>query len=258
MGSRGATAESSSRCRARGRRGWRAAVLRRGLAGIALAYGICGPCPLAAQGTHDRLIDGSVHGPRVPVLLVPGWSDEAEQLAPLRARFLAAGWADSTIAILSFDDPVGSNRVHARTLGLAVETLRRATGADRVDVVAHSMGGLALRHFLHHGGGSDVRRVVFLATPHRGTYSAYLAWGEGGREMSPGSLFLLAMQTWDPLPEGVEGITVRTPVDLHVLPPESATLPPLPDLEVCCPTHAGLLDHEETFRVIEAFLIRPR
>jgi triacylglycerol lipase len=228
------------------------------MAWLALAFLAAGPRPLSAQGAFDHLVEEATRGPRVPVLLVPGWSDEAEQLAPLRSRLVEAGWADSTISILSFEDPVGSNRIHARSLGLAVASLRRSTGVDRIDVVAHSMGGLALRHFLQNGGAREVRRVVFLATPHRGTYSAYLAWGEGGKEMYPGSLFLLALASSNALPDGVEGITVRTPADLHVLPPESATLPPLPDLEVCCPTHAGLLDHEETFQVIEAFLRHPR
>lgn len=194
----------------------------------------------------------------VPVLLVPGWSDDAEQLTPLRNRFLAAGWADSTVMTLSFEDPVGSNRSHARAVALAVQQLQEATGAPRVDVVAHSMGGLALRYYLRNGGGDELRRVAFLATPHRGTYAAYVAWGEGGREMSPGSDFLASLnESFLPLPEGVEGITVRTPVDLHILPPESATLPPLPDVEVCCPTHAGLLDDPETFRVVESFLRKP-
>lgn len=194
---------------------------------------------------------------RGPVLLVPGWSDEADQLEPLRARFVAAGWPDSAVVALSFDDPVGGNRSHARDVGRAVARLQMSAGVERVDVVAHSMGGLAVRYYLQSGGADDVRRVVFLATPHRGTYAAYVAWGAGGREMAPGSDFLLSLnRRLFPLPEGVEGITVRTPVDLHILPPESAALPPLPDIEVCCPTHAGLVDHEETFRVIESFLTR--
>jgi triacylglycerol lipase len=152
---------------------------------------------------------------------------------------------------------VGSNRTNAERLRLAVEDLRSRTGAERVDVVAHSMGGLATRYYLKSAEGGFVRRVVFLATPHRGTYAAYVAWGEGGREMSPGSEFLRGLnEPFQVLPPGVEGITIRTPVDLHILPPESALLPPLPDVEVCCPTHAGLLDDPETFRVIESFLSR--
>lgn len=214
------------------------------------------PRPAAAQDALADLMTEVARGPRVPVLLVPGWRDDSKQLDPLRRRFVEAGWADSTVATLSFEDPVGSNREHAREIAVAVSELLALTGAPRVDVVAHSMGGLALRYFLQAGGHPEIRRVVFLATPHRGTWIASLAWGEGGEEMQPGSSFLLSLMRFYAVPPGVEGITVRTPVDLHVLPPESAALPPLPDIEVCCPTHAGMLDHDETFDVIETFLRR--
>jgi triacylglycerol lipase len=212
---------------------------------------------VGAQVARRPVAPAPVTLERTPVLLVPGWGDDAGQLAPLWARFVAAGWPDSAVVALSFHDPVGSNRDNARVVARAVTELRIATSSDRVDVVAHSMGGLAVRHYLLQAGGVEVRRVVFLATPHRGTYSAFVAWGEGGREMSPGSEFLNELNSrLYPLPSGVEGLTVRTPVDLHILPPESATLHPLPDVEVCCPTHAGLLDHAETFRVVESFLKR--
>lgn len=233
--------------------------LGRGLA-VALVTGLVAwptatlPAPLAAQDPLSELMTEVARGPRVPVLLVPGWRDDSEQLDPLRRRFVEAGWTDSMVATVSFEDPVGSNRAHAREINLAVTDLLQRTGASRIDVVAHSMGGLALRYFLQNGGHPEIRRVVFLATPHRGTWTANLAWGEGGEEMKPGSPFLLSLIRFYAVPPGVEGITVRTPVDLHVLPPESAALPPLPDIEICCPTHAGLLDHDGTFDVIETFL----
>jgi hypothetical protein len=56
----------------------------------------------------------------------------------------------------------------------------------------------------------------------------------------------------------VRAITIRTPLDLHVVPPESARLPGIPDLKVCCPTHAGLLEDEGTFELIARFLKDPR
>lgn len=192
----------------------------------------------------------------VPVLLVPGWSDGPAELAPLRARFLEAGWDSAAVAVVEFRDPVGSNREHAREIAVAAAGLRAATGAPRIDVVAHSMGGLALRYHLRHRPSPeiDIRRVVFLATPHFGTYASVVAWGEGAREMVPGSDFLLTLMEGRPLPPEVDALTIRTPLDLHILPPESAVIPGVPDLQVCCPTHAGLLDDPDVFVRIEAFL----
>lgn len=232
-------------------------VLGIGAAGAVGAIGTAGWQAAMSPQARQDLGNPSATSQRPPVLLVPGWADEADQFGLMRSRFVAAGWPEGSVVALSFADPVGSNRDHARTLAEAITDLRASTGAEHVDVVAHSMGGLALRHYLLQVGGDEVRRVVFMATPHRGTYAAYVAWGEGGREMSPGSDFLLELnEPFLPLPLGVEGITIRTPVDLHILPPESATLPPLPDIEICCPTHAGLLDDEETFEAVRSFLER--
>jgi triacylglycerol lipase len=188
------------------------------------------------------------------VLLIPGWGDDARVLGALKARMLDGGWDGAAVETLTFEDPVGSNREHAREIAQAVLQLRRVARAERVDIVAHSMGGLATRYFLLNGGQAHVRRVVFLATPHQGTLTAHLAPGTGAREMEPGSTFLLGLRQLPPLPWGVQALTIRTPVDLHILPPESATLPGVPDRRVCCPTHAGLLDDDATYEHIARFL----
>lgn len=209
-----------------------------GSAGLPVAAG-----PVAAQTV-----------PRVPVLLVPGWLDEARDLAALRIRFLSAGWAPEAVAAVDFADPTGSNRVHARELNDSARALLARTGAERIDVVAHSMGGLATRTWLREGGAELARRAVFMASPHRGTWSAYLAWGDGSEEMQPGSPFLEWLNSVPAVPGGVEALTIRTVLETHVLPPESATLPGVPDVELCCPTHTGLLRDLDVFLVVQRFL----
>lgn len=205
----------------------------------------------AAPWIHGPLFPASQE--HVPVLLVPGWNDRAEDLVPLRRRFLEAGWPGERVVALEFRDPVGSNVAHAEEIGAAVDALLERTGAAAVDVVAHSMGGLALRkHLLD--GAPRIRKVVFLGTPHRGTVTAYLAWGEGGEEMQPGTEFLLDLNR-ELLPHrNVRVMAVRTAMDLRVIPGESAELPGALNREVCCPTHRGLIDDAETFELVRSFL----
>lgn len=193
----------------------------------------------------------------VPVLVVPGWGDQAPDVEPLRRRLTERGWSESRVVSLSFRNPVGSNQDHAREIDQAVRTLKTLTGSHQVDVVAHSMGGLALRHYLRVGETADsVRRAVFLATPHRGSAAAVLAWGDGGREMVPGSEFLMGLNNGPPVPHGVEALAIRTPVDLRVIPASSARLAGegVENLEICCPSHNALVDDEETFLEILRFL----
>lgn len=193
-------------------------------------------------------------GARLPILLVPGWLDTERAMAALRIRFISAGWPPESVRAVSFDDPAGSNRLHAEELHTIARALLRETGFDSLDIVAYSMGGLATRWYLLGGEAVPVRRVAFLGTPHRGTLAAHLAWGAGREEMMPESPFLDSLNAGAPVPPGVQALTVRTSFDTHVLPGESATLPGVPDLEVCCPTHPGLLTHAQVFAIVRRFL----
>jgi triacylglycerol lipase len=190
----------------------------------------------------------------VPVILVPGWFDSARELAAMRIHLLGAGWPIDRVATVTFREATGSNRDHAEELDAAIQALIEASGSDRVDVVAHSMGGLATRWYLLTRGAARVRRVVFLGSPHRGTLSAHLAWGGGRDEMMPHSAFLDSLNAAQAAPVGVEAITVRTLIDTHIVPGTSATLPGVPDYPLCCPTHAGLLRDADVFDIVRSFL----
>ena len=215
---------------------------------VAAAWLVVAGAAYAPSPAPSRLADRVT----VPVLLVPGWLDTARELAALKIRLSAAGWAH--VETLSFDDPVGGNRRHAAEIDSVVTEIIGRTGAEEIDIVAHSMGGLATRWYLKTHPDAPVRKVVFMASPHRGTLSAVLAWGEGSDEMLPESDFLEALNEGPPLPPGVDALTIRTPVDTHIFPAESATLPGVPDRTVCCPTHAGMLHDEEVFQMVSDFL----
>lgn len=208
---------------------------------------------VVAQGVGAQLVPD-----RVPVLLVPGWGDTASDLEALATRFAGEGWPASHVAVVDFEDPFGSNVTHAEEIRMAAEGLRRNTGSAQLDVVAHSMGGLATRYWLARGGAEVVRRAVFVATPHHGTWMSLAAWGEGALEMRPGSGFLAGLSEPPGLPASVAALTLRSATDFHIVPNRSATLPGVPDVEVCCPTHAGLLDDDDAFEVIREFLLRQR
>jgi triacylglycerol lipase len=188
----------------------------------------------------------------VPVLLVPGWFDTGRDLAAMRIRLRAAGWEH--VETLTFRQRTGSNRDHAAEIDSVVTQMLASTGAAEVDIVAHSMGGLATRWYLKTRPQAPVRRAVFIASPHHGTLSALLAWGAGSDEMLPRSEFLASLNQGSVVPDGVEAITIRTLIDTHIFPAESATLPGVPDHSVCCPTHAGLIRDEKVFRLVSEFL----
>ncbi|MGH7503199.1 MAG: esterase/lipase family protein [Longimicrobiales bacterium] len=216
----------------------------------------------------------------VPVLLLPGWKDRARALRHLVRGLIANGWPALFVTAIEFKDPFGGNAAHATEIGFAIDRLRERTGVPAVDVIAHSMGGLALRCFLDRvartedprpGRGLDlernsrpdlalvdsirtarplpVRRAVFLATPHYGTWMAWLAWGDGGREMRPGSAFLHRLPAAQ-LPESIHACCVRTRIDSHVIPGSSAVLPDVHTHVLGSVTHRGMLRSQRVLRLI--------
>jgi len=74
--------------------------------------------------------------------------------------------------------------------------------------------------------------------------------------MMPESAFLAALNRGPVLPPGVEAITIRTPIDMRVVPGESALLPGVEDHTVCCPSHQGLLRDDDVFHLVVDFLER--
>jgi triacylglycerol lipase len=178
-----------------------------------------------------------------PVLLVPGWSDTAASLEPLRRALCARGWPRRYVATLDFRDPYGTNREHAAEIAAAANALMRRTGRPRLDVVAHSMGGLAARLLVARPqvGGDGIRRIIALGTPHRGTWVAWLAWGEGGREMRPGSRLLAELEAAERAAAAVELCCVRARLDLRILPAASARLDGARDGGSVWCTHRGML-----------------
>jgi triacylglycerol lipase len=62
----------------------------------------------------------------------------------------------------------GSIHGNAGRLGRFIERVVRETGAPRVDLVAHSLGGLVAMEYLSTSSADRVRRVVTIASPHVG------------------------------------------------------------------------------------------
>ncbi|MEO9185134.1 MAG: alpha/beta fold hydrolase, partial [Kofleriaceae bacterium] len=78
-----------------------------------------------------------------------------------------------------------------RQLGWFVDEVRAATGADQVDLIGHSMGGVVARYFVKLAGGdAAVHRVITIGSPHAGTDVGGFGIGHPTRELVLGSTLL--------------------------------------------------------------------
>ena len=181
-----------------------------------------------------------------PVLLVPGYGGSAAMLEPLADRLRRAG-RDATVVSLP-DGGTGDLRASAATLDAATTAALQRTGADSVDVVGYSAGGLTARLWVADGHADVVRRVVTLGSPHHGTQVASLAGTfapdrcpEACRQMAPGSELLAGLNS-DESPDGVDWVSVWSAQDGVVTPPESARLDGALNLtvqDVCADAQVG-------------------
>jgi len=62
-----------------------------------------------------------------------------------------------------------------------INEAKEKTGADKVHLVAHSLGGLVARSYVQsvlYGARNDVGKLIMLGTPNRGAADAYAAWDQ--------------------------------------------------------------------------------
>lgn len=109
-------------------------------------------------------------------------------------------------------------------LGLK-RTIDESVGGGRIDLVAHSMGGLVSRFYLQQlGGARRVDRLITLGTPHHGSHAANFIPSALVRQLLPGGPFLNHLNAL-PEPDGVRVTSIVAGRDLLVQPVESAVCP---------------------------------
>jgi triacylglycerol esterase/lipase EstA (alpha/beta hydrolase family) len=165
-----------------------------------------------------------------PVLLVPGYGGGTASLQRLADRLAAAG-RDATVVRLP-GNGTGDLADSAAALDQAAHAALARTGAESVDVVGYSAGGVVARLWAADDGGADVaRRIITLGSPHHGTTLADLAGDVapaecpvGCQQLTTGSALLDRLNAGDETPDGPTWVSVWTTQDRTVTPPDSAHL----------------------------------
>lgn len=159
---------------------------------------------------------------RIPVILVHGWVHNRSAFLGISRALRRAGFRH----IHAFDyNPLNYDIPEvAGMLAAEVQRVRSMTGADKVMIVGHSLGGVVSRYYVQQLGGDEVvDTVISLGSPHRGTYAAFLAPGSSGPQMRPGHPLMRKLQE-TARPSNVRWIAVYSDLDLLILPAVSAKL----------------------------------
>lgn len=180
-------------------------------------------------------------GPDAVVLCIHGFHMDESCFWGLRKRLARQG---RTSFAVDLGLPYRKPEVYARALHRDLATVAAAFPAARIDVVAHSMGGLVLRHVLGEAPALAARidRIVTLGTPHHGT--ALLGWFRHGqiyRMMSRESEYLKRLPPLADSAPGARVTTLASAHDLLVYPVECAHLEHARRITIEAIGHLGLL-----------------
>ncbi|RJS73446.1 PKD domain-containing protein, partial [Methanophagales archaeon] len=172
---------------------------------------------------------------RLPVVLVHGFQllrKNPEEVWKTMKQSLESSGFDVHVSryaepYRAFDPPTNEDiKKYAEKLGKEIEEIKQKKEVNKVDIVAHSMGGLVSRYYIQSPlYKNDVRKLIMLGTPNKGTellYSRYVVTavvlyyelhgmpipsgfddaavyallGEPGEQMMPGSDFLYKTLTY--------------------------------------------------------------
>lgn len=145
---------------------------------------------------------------------------------------------------------------YAERIEAAVSTLTAQTGLPPV-IVAHSMGGLAVRAWLREAGPRAhvrVHHVVTLGSPHQGTALARWAFSTNGRQMVAAGAWVGDLQQSEPPEIAAHFTCVFSNCDNIVFPTSSALLPNARAVPIAACAHVQMVDHPQAFAEVMRWL----
>lgn len=216
------------------------------------------PTDPAPPGANDPGCTLSPERPR-PIVLVHGtgigmldtWSEFSPRLAAegFCVYALNYGGAPEIFPPHRISWGVGDITESAAELAKFVDEVLAHTGADQVDIVGHSQGGVTARQYIGFNGGADpstpdrnkVGSLVTLGTPHTGTTFGTLLdmattidripgagsllvqsiWGPAGVQQLSGSSFLNRLNSLGTFP-GIRYIAIASTMDEVITPAANA------------------------------------
>jgi triacylglycerol lipase len=198
-----------------------------------------------------------------PVIFVHGWV-LGYGLTPwdtMKDYLVQNGWSRDRLFEIYFTDPIwASNVTNAQELAAFVDWVLRVTGAKKVDLVCHSMGGLSARYYLKFlGGATKVDDYVAIGTPQHGTIMAPLGvivtlGSAGCIEMTPGSEFLQKLNAGDETPGSVSYYSFGSKTDELVQPWTTIALSGATNKWVSCCEHIALVSNSTILGWVKAAL----
>jgi len=190
-----------------------------------------------------------------PILFVHGWSESSSLWSTMIKNFEKDGYSKSELSNYSYNSNTSNKTLAETEVKPRVEALLKATGATKVDIIAHSMGSLNSRWYIKFvGGESTVDEWVSLGGPNHGTDTANLCFSAACTEMRIGSTFLSELNAGDETPGSVNYGTWWSPCDSIINPDSSVALSGATNTKTACISHTALTTDSTVYTQVREFI----
>lgn len=179
--------------------------------------------------------------PKGKVVLIHGIFDTRIGLPSLYQAIVNDGYECLMPSLKPVD---GRDGLEPMARQLQKEIDRKWGTSCEFSLVAFSMGGLISRYYLQElGGASRCQGLYTIATPHNGSYVAYLYPGRGTSQMRPDSEFIFQLKRSEHVYDTLEIPTTsyRSAVDIVMIPLESPVWHRSDNVRLWSPLHPALL-----------------
>ena len=167
-------------------------------------------------------------------------------------------WEWKNVFSLNYSTRHGSITGMIEDLSVKVDEILQQTGAKKVDIVAHSLGGLVARHYMSVGPGrGKVKNLITLGTCHYGTQAssflkAFMS-GSLAKDLKFNSHFMQTLNSLKP-PRGSRITSIYAKNDWTAWPLDSCLLNEssvhFKNFEIDSTGHVGLLYHSLVFDIV--------
>jgi triacylglycerol esterase/lipase EstA (alpha/beta hydrolase family) len=190
-------------------------------------------------------VPASVH---LPVILVHGVLVNDGVWFTMRRHL--ARQAVGAVYTINYGPPYGDIEHFAEQLGAKIESVCAATGAARVFLVCHSMGGLVARAYLRQRGPARIVRIITIGTPHHGSVFARGVIGRCLAQMRPGNSWLAELNRGEAKPPPVPISSIWSRHDSLVAPQASSELACAENVAVVGVGHNALLNDPRVMELV--------
>ena len=198
---------------------------------------------------------GNAGAGRVPILFLHGVFHNPSTFTWIRRKLRREGFCD--FGEINLFNSLRSIEHNARRVASAVEKLKTRNRCRKVDIVAHSMGGIVARYYLQKlGGEKNVRNLITLATPHQGIPWARYSVFPGIRELAPEHPTLLSLQK-APMPKTTQLVAISGELDILMRPSGCDTWKGIRNIRLKDVGHAGLLFSDRVIQILVSHLNSP-